>query len=600
MGIIIKYQLAFPDAKLKVSNDIFGGDFIIDADITVEMRRGQAGCSFEIDIYDLPLKKAKEIKPLSQVTIKLGYFDGAFAQVTEGVIEKITSKVKDDKLVTSIKGHESGTYALQNNTINIPEEKEISLKDNSIEKKEISLKDNSIKEAVTKILEAAKIEKGEIIRKPNIQNIPEEVKLIGAKTFNKTKLIKALDELAQIADAEFLVCDKQVSMGKPIKDESYKPPKFEANVNLAKYEAIAKEVPKKTSEEEKAQSSLLQAAGAVAGGFVGAIAGAAGAVAQAEGFDFVITGDPKLRPGQKVVAKVNESVAEISGVSNVEFLVLELTHKFTMSGGYTCDGRAITACNGKNCRQREIALLKPNQDRFVEESRKKNEEARRNNSSIEIGAVKNYTSEKHLTTVYFGQDFQEAETQPSINVQVNDKQFFEDKPIASPFAWHKCGLITPIYPGMKALLNHNRSLQDDVVIAGFIWSKEPEIKPPLNKEGDWWLCLPINPSSPPKDDTKAINDLIANDGKRVIEVKSLKITVGESKLKNIGERPTEGDDDEFLIEHSSGSKILIKKGEMQLSDSQENGAKILIKDGEIQLTDGKVTLKISGGVVDIS
>jgi hypothetical protein len=129
MGVIIKYQLAFTEAKLKVSNDIFGGDFVIDADITVQMRRGQAGCSFEIKLYDLPLKKVKTIEPLSSVTIKLGYFDGSFEQVTEGIITKIISKVEEDKLVTKITGLESGTYALQNHSINISLDKDISLTD---------------------------------------------------------------------------------------------------------------------------------------------------------------------------------------------------------------------------------------------------------------------------------------------------------------------------------------------------------------------------------------------------------------------------------------------------------------------------------------
>jgi len=132
-------------------------------------------------------------------------------------------------------------------------------------------------------------------------------------------------------------------------------------------------------------------------------------------------------------------------------------------------------------------------------------------------------------------------------------------------------------------LNHNLNLPDDALVTGFLWSEQPLIEPPKNKEGDWWLCLPIDfdASQPPTDSTKAANDLIANNGKRVIEVKGLKITVGNDKLPNVGERPREGNDDEFLIEHASG-------------------AKILMKDGEIQLSDGKVTLKISDGKVDIS
>ena len=62
MGVIIKYQLKFPEVELRVSNDVLSGDFIIDADITATTLRGAAGSSFEIKLYDLPQKKAQEIE----------------------------------------------------------------------------------------------------------------------------------------------------------------------------------------------------------------------------------------------------------------------------------------------------------------------------------------------------------------------------------------------------------------------------------------------------------------------------------------------------------------------------------------------------------
>jgi hypothetical protein len=114
--------------------------------------------------------------------------------------------------------------------------------------------------------------------------------------------------------------------------------------------------------------------------------------------------------------------------------------------------------------------------------------------------------------------------------------------------------------------------------------RKPALEAPKSKEGDWWLRLPIDfdSSKPPKDDTKAANDLITNDGRRVIQVKGMKISVGAGALTTVGKRPQDvGKDDELAIEHASG-------------------ARILIKEGEIQLTDGKVTLTIHGGKVDIS
>ena len=60
------------------------------------------------------------------------------------------------------------------------------------------------------------------------------------------------------------------------------------------------------------------------------------------------------------------------------------------------------------------------------------------------------------------------------------------------------------------------------------------------------------------DKTKAVNDLTSHTGKRIIEVKGLKITVRASKLATIGTRPSEGPDDDFLIEHASGTSIHIE------------------------------------------
>jgi len=529
VGVIIKYQLEFPEVGLKVSNDLADGEFILDADITAKMKRGMEGGSFEIKLYDLPLEKAKAIKEkakaikekagtLARVIIKLGYFDGPFEKVMEGVIEKMRSTVQDDKLVSSLEGHEIGTYALQNTEI------------------DITLDPMPITEAVKKVLQDAVITKGEITRTPELQDISNSDRL-GARTF-RGKLMRVLDQLAAHAHSEFLVSDKTVWLGKPIRDTSYDPPELERDTNLAGFSPIDKEIPDEVAPD---LSNPLKAT-------------------QVEGYRFTMIGDPKLRPGHKVVAVVDDYDEE-------EFRVHSVTHKFNQSGGYVCEGAAIKACEDDNCRRREKELFLPSAENTVERLTERNETEQRNRPIIEIGKVKTYSpgeatgAERHLSTLYFRQRFERTETQPSINVEVdtNEQQLFQNKPMASPFAWHKCGLVVPVYPGMKAALHHNVNLPDDVLVTGFIWSEQPLIEPPKNKEGDWWLCLPIDfdASNPPGDSTKAVNDLIANNGKRVIEVNGLKITIGQSKLPNVGARPSEGADDEFLIEHKSGTKFTI-------------------------------------------
>src|SRR6185369_7164577 len=63
-----------------------------------------------------------------------------------------------------------------------------------------------------------------------------------------------------------------------------------------------------------------------------------------------------------------------------------------------------------------------------------------------------------------------------------------DIPYASPFAWGKCGLVLPRYPGMRVVLGHRRALDQDAVDLGAIWDSGdgPDAQP-----GDWWLSLPV-------------------------------------------------------------------------------------------------------------
>jgi hypothetical protein len=208
-----------------------------------------------------------------------------------------------------------------------------------------------------------------------------------------------------------------------------------------------------------------------------------------------------------------------------------------------------------------MAACVPNAGTFVDGLTRRAQAEQRNRPSIEVGQVKAHDTEKHQSTLYFGQAAERTETQPSIRtaVDTDEQQLLRNKPLVSPFAWRKCGLLVPVYPGMRALLSHSRDLLDDALVSGFIWSEKPANEPPKGKEGDWWLCLPIDfdTNNPPADDAKAVNDLTANNGKRVIEVKGLKITIGADKLPNVGARPTEGADDEFLIEHKSGARIRI-------------------------------------------
>ena len=544
MSVIIKYVIDFTKAGFAVSNDLFRGDFIIDASVRVVMSRGAAGGTFEIKLYDLPESKAallneKVKKPSdARVTIKLGYMDGDFETVMEGIYRDVSATVEGDSLVTTVKGEDSGTSALKRKRFQKGFDGKIDLAD-----------------AVTKLLQEAFPEAAGARDDKEINQVPKVEKNVKVEVedilLQGETMMDVLDSLSHKVGAEFLVCDRTVQIGKPIMNDSYKPDEFDPDRNLAEFRPIAKNLPG----EEEGDNRLTKIP-----------------AADALGFRFIIAGDPRLRPAQSVFAKVetknNGKVEGYRKKPGADFRIHSLVHSLNMTGGYTCEGTAVKPCQGDddNCRRQQDALGLDNPDAIAQKLAQKTKDELARRAAIEVGAVKQYNAgdadaAPHRSTLFSGQPFARSETQPSIRAEVEEKekQLLRNKPIVSPFAWHKCGLVVPVYPGMKALLSHNRNLPDDALVTGFLWSEKPTIEPPKSKAGDWWLCLPIDfgGSNPPPDSTKAANDLIANNGKRVIEVKGLKITIGNDKLTNIGLRPAEGKDDEFLIEHKSGTKLKI-------------------------------------------
>ena len=181
--------------------------------------------------------------------------------------------------------------------------------------------------------------------------------------------------------------------------------------------------------------------------------------------------------------------------------------------------------------------------------------------------------------------------------------------------------VTPVYPTMKALVAHNLGLATDGIVTGYIWSTLPDLPPPTNELGDWWLCLPIDFDAklllPPDqtknadgtafdwkkfdwsnfDKTKAVNDLTASNGCRVIELKGLKITVGADRLKEIGTRPTPGDAEECTIAHASGAVVTTKKAEIDVDTG--SGPKLTLSSSGITLTDGKLNVQLANGKLAI-
>ncbi|MCW8900034.1 MAG: hypothetical protein OQK95_05170 [Gammaproteobacteria bacterium] len=158
-------------------------------------------------------------------------------------------------------------------------------------------------------------------------------------------------------------------------------------------------------------------------------------------------------------------------------------------------------------------------------------------------------------------------------------------PYLSPFAWGKCGLMLPRYPGMRVVTTHRQGLQSDPLDIGSLWkSGETSVTQP----GDWWLSLPAavetnkrqsvnNDEVVPAYEDKVTNDLIDADGNRVIEVGSFTLRFVKDKLANAGTRPTAGEEDCVTIENADTSSFIKMK-----------------KDGSIEIKGKGITLDGDG------
>ena len=633
-GVFTKYVIEFVDVQpsFKVSNDISAGDFLLDADVTVTMGRDTAGTTFTIILYNLPqnqldaLDAAINPKNYQQsVKIRLGYFetfDTNVPPVVDGIYEKIESTVAADsttgqnRLVTTIKGKEKALRAC------------------SDAKYSCTLSDDNAKDPAS----AAKSVLSDVASDANTQDHPgidklvdktvqhrETEKLEGktATTFNNNSILTVLSEIASKAKAkaseakaELLLVDGKVYLDAPIKYDPNPPGvsgiTLDPSVNLAQFSKVKVNKPKTASDAKTPTADQAKAP----------------TDATIRAFTFTALGDPTMRPGQKVTLSGLQAPT-FFGFKNptfaTEFRINTVTHQLSGSAGYICTGDAVDAANAATARE----AIKPSAAGGAQDVAGAIKSEAGKNPVIEVASVKAVADKDkypYQADLYYGQQ-QKDEQQPSIEVGIvpqDDCHVYRHKPIASPFAWRKCGLVTPVYPTMKALVAHNLGSASDGIVTGYVWSKQPDFPPPPNEPGDWWLCLPIDVEATtlptdkqltekddkgkPKfhwedfkwmefDKTKAVNDLTAGNGCRVIELKGLKITVGADALRAVGTRPTPGAAEECTIAHSSGAIITIKKSEIDVDTG--SGPKLTLSSSGITLTDGTLNVQLANGKLAI-
>jgi hypothetical protein len=168
-------------------------------------------------------------------------------------------------------------------------------------------------------------------------------------------------------------------------------------------------------------------------------------------------------------------------------------------------------------------------------------------------------------------------------------------PYVTPFAWGRCGLVLPRYPGTRVLLGHHLGHEDDPVELGALWESGHG---PDSQPGDWWLILPagvpsaqrqfLQPGQVPQEPSgTATNDLTDADGNRVIEVGKLTVRIGQELLNAPGTRP-EPAEGAVTIEHEKGSRIVIK----------QNGDIVIHSEGALSLA-AKTTLTLEADDVKV-
>lgn len=513
-----------------------------EADIRVHMRYALVGNSFEVTIAGLSglLSNAIQVNK-TKIQIKLGYYGGQDETVLEGIIKKKTARAGECFYETTLKGTEQIYHQLQNACLDegVSFEPETRIGD---------------------VLERVRQAAGVNLHREGIipaaePNIPREWSFDRKSGLDALRLVE--NRLRRDESHHISLREGQIWYGRKvgILPNTGRPiPTIYSHDN---YLAETKPV----KEQRGGRRRVCRSSG--------------NDQPETIGYDFEMLGDPRLHPGDQVQFKL-----KIDGTERIEQLTIEsVTHKLSREGGYRCTGRALKT---EQFLEQVFHAMAPGAETVGEEINNMVARNQERFPAVNVGDITDYTAEEHVVETRLGLEFEPTVTSPSVQARQDAEGFtLNRRPLASPFAWNLCGLVVPVYPGMRALAVHNRYLREDAVLNGFIWTEA--MSPPPSQTGDYWLCLPLDAPDDraPNTGDKAANDLIAGDGRRVIQLKGLRITVGEGLLPNLGSRPDEGANDELLIEHSSGAKITMQANQIEL---EAGGRTLTIANGKVSVT----------------
>lgn len=552
MALILWYRVVFagPDPApgfLRISNDVYAGKYIIDAEISVDMREGPLAPTFTVRLINLPdyvgaqIKEAHEAgirarKPIT-AAVHLGYFErfpvvSSRTAVLTGAVTRFRTRWEDDgTLTTEISGQELAAWKL------------LALKNVDVALGDTSSPADALRTLLGRVdgvtwvgtITAGSPTRNRVVRAPNG--------------------LSALALIASWAGTRFVLRDGVVRFPGAIPPDLG--PTFDVTDNIvANDEALEVERPRPRPGETPNTPAPDR---------------------PRRTYRVKVLGEPALRAGQTV------TLATKGGPPTAH--VASVRHTYG-ARGYVCDVVLDESGDGDPPRPTGAARIV---DRFRELA------SSEDRPGIDVGEVAAYESGGqglHLATVFYGQRIDPDTVAPSVEspVERREDQQLRQRPIASPFAWHRCGLIVPAYPGQRTLLSHNRGDVNDVVLHGYVWAENPLMERPRNEPGDWWLCLPTELQDD-RPTGRAVNDLTDARGLRVIQARGLTITVGAARLPALGERPTPPDADTLTIEHASGTTITV---------GSDGAVEIRTDSRAIALTNGSVRLALNGSAVEVS
>ncbi|MFF9838236.1 hypothetical protein [Streptomyces sp. NPDC013740] len=535
-GVALAGLTDLTSLPLNVSNDVFGGSLVLDADITVTMVEGAVASTFEVVLVNLPaqtvttLRDALARRPLA-ATLRLGYFDEPDVgrrPVMAGRVVKLASWVAEDGLSrVRLTGQDSGGHALRTTPAGVHR-----------------AESTDALQFARKVVEAA----GLVLAEDS--SLTTELK---DHTVRNPNALAALAELARTARAPVVIRDRRVLVGAAVGADDPAPVAFDPEVNLVSYG------------DAQGEETLVTAPGEERPPVRTSV-------------NLVVLGHPDLRVGQ--VAAFRRFPDAPAGPLRVNRLV----HRFGVRTGYVCEMQLVAAAAGEFVEA--VDGVRAVGDRMEAGA----ERALLARPSVDVGEVSSYRGEGHQVSLRYGQSPPPSMSMPSVNGAVGDDVLL-DKPVAAPFAFGPCGLMTPVYPGMRALLAHNRNLVNDAAVVGYLWPRTPGAQAPAPEPGDYWLALPTGTGSDGQPTGPGVNDLTDAKGGRVIQARGLHVLVGGPKLPRVGTRPTPPDDDSITIEHHTGTTIEIDPA---------GAVTVRTKGSGITLTNGTVSLSLDGASVQVT